>query len=134
MTFFQKSCLLGFWSFFSDFNNVRLEKSDNPFAVVVMAHLKTQKTAKDDPKRLKEKLEIVRHLYRKGFLKQDILNLFRFIDRIMDLPEGMDRIFSDELEAEEKEGKMPYITSVERVGYKRGILRAIGLESGWKVV
>jgi len=29
---------------------------------------------------------------------------------------------------------MPYITSVERVGYKRGILRAIGLESGWKVV
>jgi hypothetical protein len=123
----------------SDYRYEGLEKSSNPFAIVVMAHLKTQETAKDDPKRLKEKLEIVRHLYRKGFSKQDILNLFRFIDWIMDLPEDMDRIFSDELEAEEKEGKMPYITSVERVGYKRGkqegkqegilegILKAIGL-------
>jgi len=119
----------------SDYRYEELEKSDNPFAVVVMAHLKTQETAKDDPKRLKEKLEMVRRLYRKGFSKQDILNLFRFIDWIMDLSEDTDRIFSDELEAEEKEGKMPYITSVERVGYKRGkqegilegILKAIGL-------
>jgi hypothetical protein len=115
----------------TDYKYEELEKSDNPFAVVVMAHLKTQETAKDDPKRMKEKLEIVRHLYRKGFLKQDILNLFRFIDWIMDLPKETEQIFWDELGAEEKEGKMPYITTGERIGYKRGkqegILKAIGL-------
>jgi len=115
----------------TDYKYEELEKSDNPFAVVVMAHLKTQETAKDDPKRMQEKLEIVRHLYRKGFSKQDILNLFRFIDWIMDLPKETEQIFWDELGAEEKEGKMPYITTGERIGYKRGkqegILKAIGL-------
>ncbi len=109
----------------TDYKYEELEKSDNPFAVVVMAHLKTQETAKDDPKRLKEKLQIVRHLYRKGFSKQDILNLFRFIDWIMELPDGADQLFWHELETEEKEGKMPYITSVERIGYKRGMQEGI---------
>ena len=109
----------------------KLEKSRNPFAVVVMAHLKTQETAKDHVKRMNEKLAIVKMLYRKGFSKQDIISLFRFIDWIMELPEPMDSIFWQELEAAEKEEKMPYITSVERLGYKRGIeegvLKAIEL-------
>ncbi|QTA87557.1 DUF4351 domain-containing protein [Desulfonema magnum] len=98
-----------------------LEKSDNPFAVVVLAHLKTKATVRDSKKRMREKIALIRHLYRKGFSKQDIVSLFRFIDWVMFLPEKEDDLFWEEVSVFEKEGKMPYITSVERIGYKRGI-------------
>ncbi|MCP4349407.1 MAG: DUF4351 domain-containing protein [Desulfobacterales bacterium] len=96
-----------------------LEQSDNPFAVVVLAHLKTKATAKDTEKRMQEKIAVIRRLYRKGFSKQDIINLLRFIDWIMFLPEKEDNLFWDQVTEFEKEGKMPYITSFERRGYKR---------------
>ncbi len=43
----------------------------------------------------------------------------------MELPESMERIFWHELETAEKEEKMPYITSVERLGYRRGVQEEI---------
>jgi len=97
-----------------------LKQNDNPFAVVTMAYLKTKATAKDRKKRMQEKIALIRHLYRKGFSKQDIISLFRFIDWLMFLPEKEDDLFWEQVSALEKEEKMPYITSVERVGYKRG--------------
>ncbi len=97
-----------------------LKADDNPFAVVVMAHLMTQATAKDYGKRRNEKLELIKQLYRKGFSKQNIINLFRFIDWIMALPETEETLFSQELADIEQEGKMPYVTSIERIGFKRG--------------
>ncbi|MEZ4528402.1 MAG: DUF4351 domain-containing protein [Desulfobacterales bacterium] len=100
----------------------QLMKSGNPFAVVVMAHLLAQETAGKTENRLHEKLRIIRHLYRKGFSRQDVINLFRFIDWVMALPEREDEIFRDEVLAIEKEKKMPYVTSVERIGFKRGVL------------
>jgi len=98
-----------------------LEQSGNPFAVVVLAHLRTKATAKDSKKRMREKITLIRHLYRKGFSKQDVVSLFRFIDWMMFLPEAEDDLFWDQVSVLEKEEKMPYITSVERVGYKRGL-------------
>jgi len=97
-----------------------LENNDNPFAVVVMAHIKTKATAKDDEKRLQEKLYIIKHLYKKGFTEKDIINLLNFIDWIMHTSEDYDKLFWQELEKLEKEEKMPYVTSWERLGYKRG--------------
>ncbi|QTA84888.1 DUF4351 domain-containing protein [Desulfonema magnum] len=102
-----------------------LRDSDNPFAVVVLAHLKTKATVRSSRKRMREKIALIRHLYRKGFSKQDIINLFRFIDWVMFLPEKEDDLFWEEVSVFEKEGKMPYITSVERIGYKRGIKQGI---------
>jgi len=54
-----------------------LQKSLNPFAAAVSAHLKAQDTADDKNRRRIEKILIVRGLYEKGYLKQDIINLFR---------------------------------------------------------
>jgi hypothetical protein len=54
-----------------------LENSSNPFAVVGLAYLKIKATAKNSKKRMQEKIALIRHLYRKGFSKQDIINLFR---------------------------------------------------------
>ncbi|WP_207691272.1 hypothetical protein [Desulfonema limicola] len=51
------------------------------------------------------------------FIEQDIINLFRFIDWIMCLPKTEESLFWQELEVYEKEGKMPYVTSVERIGF-----------------
>ncbi|NJL58704.1 MAG: cytosolic protein [Desulfobacteraceae bacterium] len=118
----------------SDYGKDReaLKADKNPFAIVVMAHLLTQKTAKDYDRRKKEKLTLIRQLYHKGFSKQDIINLFRFIDWIMDLPEIQEKLFWQEFTDTEEEKTMRYMTTGERIGYKRGIEEGIqqGMQQG----
>ena len=55
-----------------------------------------------------------------GYTRQDILDLFRFIDWIMVLPEELEARFQTELAHLEEETSMPYITSIERMGIERG--------------
>ena len=105
-----------------------LEQSDNPFAIVVMAHLQTQATRRNPEARLNEKLRIVRRLYERGYSRQDILNLFRFIDWVLVLPAGLEARFQVELAQFEAERNMPYVTSVERMGIEKGIQQ--GLQQG----
>jgi hypothetical protein len=45
-----------------------------------MAHLKTRETQHDPHHRQFWKYYLIRHLYDRGYARQDILNLFRFID------------------------------------------------------
>jgi predicted transposase YdaD len=54
------------------------------------------------------------------FSVTDVLNLFNFIDWILGLPKALEIEFWQELQAYEQERKVPYITSVERIGYDRG--------------
>lgn len=49
-----------------------------------------------------------------------MINLFRFIDRVMQLPEELEEGFWREIQAYEEERQMPYLTSVERIGIKKG--------------
>jgi hypothetical protein len=74
-----------------------LESSRNPFAVMVMAHLKTRATRKDPEARLRWKLSLVKGLYEKGYSREDVLELFRFIDWLLVLPEELGRRFQDQL-------------------------------------
>ena len=97
-----------------------LEASQNVFAAVVMAHLKAQET-KDNPKQRKQlKLILVKRLYERCYDRSAILNLFRFTDWLLILPEELKRSFWEELKVYEEEQRMPYITSVEEIGYDRG--------------
>jgi hypothetical protein len=98
-----------------------LENSLNPFAVLVMGHLKTQQTAQDPASRLEWKLQLVKGLYRKGFERKDILELFRFIDWLMILPEALEIRFEETLQQFEQEEKMPYVTNIERRGIQKGL-------------
>jgi hypothetical protein len=98
-----------------------LEASQNPFAIVVMAHLKTKETRNDPVARKEWKFKLTRLLYERGYERQDILNLFRFIDWILELPEDLKRSFRDDLEEYERERQMPYVTSIERMGIEQGI-------------
>ena len=102
-----------------------LEASDNPFAIVVMAHLKTRATHNDEESRKKWKRYLVRRLYERGYRREDVINLFHFIDWIMRLPEGMEESFWAEMYQYEEGKKMEYITSVERIGIKKGIQQGI---------
>jgi len=57
-----------------------LEKSDNPFAICTMAHLKTVETQNDLQARQQWKINLAKRLYNQGRDKKYVINLFRFID------------------------------------------------------
>jgi predicted transposase/invertase (TIGR01784 family) len=97
-----------------------LEASPNPFAVVTMAHLKTQETQKSPKLRQQWKFELVRRLYEQGYNRSEVINLFKFIDWIMVLPKPQKSEFWQDLKTYEEQRNMPYITSVEEIGYERG--------------
>jgi hypothetical protein len=59
-----------------------LEASDNPFARVVLAHLKARETHQDPAARHVWKLRLVRGLYERGFSARDVRELFRLVDGI----------------------------------------------------
>ncbi len=105
-----------------------LEASVNPFATVVLAHLKTQATRQDPGARRRWKTRLVKGLYDRGLGKEDIRQLFRLIDWLMDLPKELEDQFWQEVHQYEEEKGMPYITSVERRATEEG--RAQGLEQG----
>ncbi|MEI6442907.1 MAG: transposase [Nostocales cyanobacterium ELA583] len=104
---------------------LELEASDNPFAVLVMAHLRTQATTKDLTGRLRWKLSLVKRMYELGYSRDKILQLFDLIDRLMALPPNLDLNFKTELQRFEAEQKMRYVSSIERLGISEGIQQSI---------
>ena len=112
-----------------------LEASRNPFATVVMAHLKAIETRNNRPLRKQWKLTLTKRLYEQGFSREDVINLFRFIDWVMSLPLKLEQEFWQEVSQYEEERRMSYITSVERIGIQKGIeqsqnqMRQVLLES-----
>ncbi len=98
-----------------------LETSDNPMAVVVMAHLRSRTTKSDAQARKQWKWILTRRLYERGYSREDVVRLFRVIDRIMALPSNLKRQFKEELEQYEREEQMPIISSMEELAREEGI-------------
>jgi hypothetical protein len=92
-----------------------LENSRNPFAVAVMAHLKTKETKKDPQSRKRWKLQLTRGLDEQGWERQDIMELFLFLDWLMQLPEGLKQEFKTELDQYEQEKQMRYVSLSEEI-------------------
>ena len=109
-----------------------LEASDNPFAGVVMAHVRALETHGDATRRRRAKVELIRWLYSRSYSAEQVRQLFRFIDWLLLLPREVEQLFRSELHAIEEEQHMPYITSVERLAMEEGIERGIerGIEQG----
>jgi predicted transposase YdaD len=105
-----------------------LEKNDNPFAALVLAHLQALATRDDPLSRRQWKLRVVKGMYERNWTEENIRQLFRLIDWIMTLPTELEEQFQEEFFQFEEERKMPFITSVERHGIKKG--REEGLEEG----
>ncbi|MBF0414501.1 MAG: DUF4351 domain-containing protein [Magnetococcales bacterium] len=103
-----------------DYPETDLEKSTNPFAIVTLAHLQAKKTKHRAGDRYQEKRRLIRGLYQSGFNRQQVIDLFRFIDWVLYLPEELDDRLLAEIATFEENQKMPYITSVERIGMRKG--------------
>jgi hypothetical protein len=102
-----------------------LAASRNPFATVVMAHLQALETRQNRKKRKEAKLALTKRLYEQGYQREDIINLFKFIDWLMSLPTELEQEFQQELNQYEEEKRMPYITSVERMGMEKGMRESV---------
>jgi hypothetical protein len=109
-----------------------LEASDNPFAKVVLAHLKARETRDDSGSRHAWKLRLVRGLYERGFSAEAVRELFRLIDWLMELPAALDRQFWEEVKQMQQERSMPFITTPERIGREDGLKEGMekGMEKG----
>ena len=101
-----------------------LTNNTNPFAVIVSAHLTANQTRKNQQQRFRNKLSLTRRLYQQGFSRQDLLNLYRFIDWVMGLPQSLEQDFLEEIRQFEEENRMPYVTNAERFGLAKGLKQA----------
>ena len=100
-----------------------LEETENPFGLVVMAHLKTKATSQDPESRLQWKLRLVRSLFARGYSREQIIGLFRFIDWIMLLPKELANSFKVELRNDREANRMRYVTSIERLAKEEGVIQ-----------
>jgi hypothetical protein len=98
-----------------------LDASRNPFATVVMAHLTAQETRQDVQRRARAKWVLTRRLYDLGYSREAIIDLFRFIDWLIQLPAEREDAFWAAVQQFEEEQRMSYITSVERIGIRKGL-------------
>ncbi|MEQ9486462.1 hypothetical protein [Coleofasciculus sp. F4-SAH-05] len=102
-----------------------LASSQNPLAAIVQAHLSAQVAGKDVGVGYESKLSLIKSLYERGYGREDIVQLFRLIDWFIALPKREEDRLWQEIQTLEEERKMPYITSVERIGIRKGQQGAI---------
>ncbi|MCP5104867.1 MAG: hypothetical protein GY950_15885 [bacterium] len=120
-----------------DFKNKKelremLETSGNPMAMVVKAQLKRYELKKaGDEKKSTVKWELIRQCYERGYTKDEIRVLLKFINWLILLPDGLDKQLSKKIAKLEEDYKMPYVTSWERMAKEEGV--KIGEERGVKI-
>ena len=62
----------------------------------------------------------MRLMYDRGYERKTILELFRVIDWMLQLPAALEAVFRHDLYAFEESNQMPYMTTVEQIGYHKG--------------
>ena len=108
-----------------DYNLEALQASSNPFAPIVEANLKTKVTTNDLNTRLREKVRIIKGLYQRNFTKDEIIQLFRAINWMMQLSDELQLEFNQIWRAYEREMNMPYLMDFEIEARNEGVINAI---------
>lgn len=101
-----------------------LEAETNPFAIMVMAHLKTKATTQDYRERKRWKGSVVRTLLAKGYNRDEVVNLFRFVDKMMQLPDEFQQEFNTDVIRYQEERTMPFISRLEEMAEEKGYREA----------
>jgi hypothetical protein len=104
-----------------DFTEEELEARTNLCAIVVLAHRAAQRTRHDPAGRAAVKVGLVRQLYRRGLTREQIGDLYRFIDWLLRLPKGLDDETWLAIRAIEEEQAMNHVTTAERYGLEQGL-------------
>ncbi|MBS3026409.1 MAG: hypothetical protein HCA25_04730 [Dolichospermum sp. DET50] len=97
-----------------DYQWEELEQSNNIFAIVVMAHLKTKATNSNLSAREQWKWNLTRLFYEKGYNRKQITDLYKVIDAMMALSEELQLSFEEKLATYQEKRKMPLLTNIER--------------------
>jgi hypothetical protein len=106
-----------------------METDPNPFAAVVLAHLKAHETRDDAVARYDWKIRLVKGLYDRGFDRVRMERLFRVIDWVIKLPKIQKALFKREMTKLEQEKQMDRRPSpTQELWQEDGI--AIGLRKG----
>ncbi len=98
-----------------------LAADPNPFAAIVLAHLKTQETRGDPAARQGWKVRLVKGLYDRGLDRERARRLLRLIDWMMALPPVPQNLFRREIAEFEKERAMPFISPLEQTWLEEGM-------------
>lgn len=97
-----------------------LESNLNPFAMIVMAHLKTKATTGNPEQREVWKWYLIRGLYDRELTKERIIKLFQIIDRMMTLPNPLQQSLDSKIQQFEEKRTMPLLSNMELRGLERG--------------
>ncbi|MGC9505576.1 transposase [Baaleninema sp.] len=97
-----------------------LERESNPFALLVMAHLKTKATNNKAEERESWKWHLVQLLYERGYTEEDIIKFFRLLDWMMTLPQVLQDSFDTKLQNYQEERKMPILSNIELRAIEKG--------------
>lgn len=87
-----------------------LEQSDNPFALAILAHLKTIETKGNPEARYGFKLRLAKMLFKRGWERRAVDSQFYFIDWVMKLPKELEDKFDREI-VEDGEGTIMELMS-----------------------
>lgn len=98
-----------------------LERSNNPVASLIPAHLLAMQTAGKPLERHDGKLRVFRMLCERGVDSQVLRSLYRVIDWMLELPPELEDSFREEFRKIEEIHKMPYIPTYERLARKEGL-------------
>ena len=109
-----------------------LRASDNPFALVTLAHLRSHQERHDADALFAAKWELTRTLYEHGWGKLRIIAMFKVINWMMALPEPQQARYWLAILKLEKERKVELITPLEQSfmdkGWQKGLQK--GREEG----
>jgi hypothetical protein len=109
-----------------------LERSRNIFSVVVLAHLAALAARKGPTRarRFEAKWRLFKLLYRRGYSRQAVRDLVRFLDWILRLPEELEREIIERARSLEPRKTMPFLSNIERWAIEKGLKQ--GHEKGYK--
>ena len=110
-----------------DYQREELEKDNNPFALVVFASQERERLQRGGDG-FNAKWYLIRKLYERGYSREEVVGLFEFIDWVIQLNDEEENRLWEEIGTLEEVKQMPYITSVERIGLRKG--REEGLQQG----
>ena len=101
-------------------------------ALMIMGHLKTKETTHNLEERQRWKSILVRSLLERGYTREDIILLFRILDKMMALSESLQQGFKQDLQSYVEERKMPFLSTIEEEAMATGIQKGIqqGLQQG----
>ena len=94
--------------------------STNPFALFILAHLRTQDTKGNAEERLANKFQLVRELLGRGYEISVVRELFRVIDAIVRLPQTFRPEFVRQVKELPQMQATPFITPTEEYFKEQG--------------